>query len=104
MLQSSVDTANTVEKVNLLWYHEMERIFGDRLINEDDREWFMTTVTNVSKRFGEGVDLDKIKKKELGVVFTTALTQETDEIMYEQVDEMKRMLEFLESKMYEYNV
>ena len=33
MLQSSIDTANNLEKVNLLWYHEMERIFGDRLIN-----------------------------------------------------------------------
>ena len=78
MLQCSVDTVNTVEKLNLLWYHEMERIFGDRLINEDDREWFMTNVSGISKRFGEGVDLDKVRKKELGVVFTTVTTIETD--------------------------
>jgi hypothetical protein len=33
MLQSSVDTANNLEKAYLVWYHEMQRIFSDRLIN-----------------------------------------------------------------------
>lgn len=32
------------------------------------------------------------------------MTLETDEVMYEQLDDIKKLTEFLESKMYEYNV
>ena len=37
----------------------------------------MKSVSGISKRFGEGVDIDKIKNKELGVLFTNAMTIET---------------------------
>lgn len=36
ILQCSPDTANTAEKIYQVWYHELERIFGDRLINDED--------------------------------------------------------------------
>lgn len=41
----------------------MQRIFSDRLINDEDRQWFETSALGISKRFGEGVDTDKIKGK-----------------------------------------
>lgn len=104
MLQSSVDTSNTVEKAYLVWYHEMQRIFSDRLINAEDRSWFEKSVIGISKRFGEGVDSDKVKGKEIGVTFTTIMTLDTEEKIYEQVDDLKKIIDFLESKMYEYNV
>lgn len=74
MLQSSIDTCNTVDRINLLWYHEMQRIFCDRFTNSIDREWFVKSAVQISKRFGDGVDLDKVKDKELGVTFTTIMT------------------------------
>lgn len=74
------------------------------MINEEDRAWFEKSAIAISKRFGEGVDGDKIKGKELGVTFTTITTLDTEEVMYEQVDEIKKITEFLESKMYEYNI
>ena len=61
MLQCSFDTANTVEKVYSLWYHEMERIFCDRLVDAEDQEWFMKTASGISRRFGEGVSTEKVK-------------------------------------------
>lgn len=56
----------------------MQRIFSDRLINEQDREWFEKSVISISKRFGEGVDSDKAKGKEIGVTFTTIMTLDTE--------------------------
>lgn len=33
---------NRVDKIIKLWIHEMCRVFYDRLINEEDKEWFTT--------------------------------------------------------------
>ena len=104
MLQCSVDTANSVEKMFALWYHELERIFSDRLVNHEDREWFINTASSISKRFGEGIEKGKIASGDLGISFTTVMTLETEERVYEEVDDMKKIMEFFESKMYEYNV
>ena len=104
MLQCSIDTANTVEKINNLWYHEMERIFCDRLVDHEDQEWFMNTASSISRRFSEGVSTEKIKQGDLGITFTNILTLETDEKIYEQLEESKKLVDFLDSKMYEYNV
>jgi hypothetical protein len=62
------------------------------------------TAVNISKRLGEGVDLDKVKGKELGVTFSTIFTLEAEEVLYEQIDDIKKVSDFLESKVYEYNV
>ena len=40
ILQCSVDFANTPEKILALWSHELERVFGDRLNDPEDRQWF----------------------------------------------------------------
>jgi dynein heavy chain len=56
MLQSSVDTANSSEKMLKLWAHEMQRIFGDRLVDDVDRLWFVNNCSQISKRYGEGID------------------------------------------------
>ena len=37
ILQINVDTINNVEKFYQIWFHEMERIFSDRLIDEPDQ-------------------------------------------------------------------
>lgn len=47
----------------MVWYHEMQRIFSDRLINDEDRQWFEKSCISISKRFGEGVETDKVKGK-----------------------------------------
>lgn len=95
MLQCSIDTANSVEKINSQWYHEMERIFCDRLIDENDRQWFKKVATSISQRFGEGVSLDKIKRGDLGITFTSIMTLDTDEKIYEEIDEVKKIIDFL---------
>lgn len=33
-------SAQAREKLLLLWYHENIRVYSDRLINDEDRQWF----------------------------------------------------------------
>lgn len=50
----------------------------------------------MSKRFTEGVEADKIKSK----YFTKILSCDTDEPAYEYLDDLKKVVEYLESKIY----
>lgn len=33
-----------VDTLVKLWIHEISRVFSDRLINEEDRSWFMDSI------------------------------------------------------------
>lgn len=36
-----------VDTVTRLWVHEVSRVFYDRLINEEDRDWFKTLIVEL---------------------------------------------------------
>lgn len=38
------------ETVTKLWIHEISRVFYDRLINEEDRDWFKAMVVELLGR------------------------------------------------------
>jgi dynein heavy chain len=44
-LMSSKELTNTDTAVRL-WAHETTRIFGDRLVNEEDGKWMLTAITD----------------------------------------------------------
>ena len=104
ILQCSVDTIANSEKMIELWAHETERIFGDRLNSLLDKEWFVKAIEQLSKRYTEGIDKQKFLNGGNGINFTYILTAETGEKSYEFVEEFKKVLEYLEGKIYEYNV
>jgi dynein heavy chain, axonemal len=54
----------------------------------------------VSKRYTEGIEPEKIK----GLHFTQLLSYETGDVAYEYVDDMKKVVDMLDGKMYEYNL
>lgn len=91
VLQCSVDYVNSTEKMLSLWAHELERVFGDRLTDNADREWFFNYSSQVSKRYSEGIDSEKIKS----LHFTKLLSFETGEAVYENVDDLKKVVEYL---------
>ena len=37
-------TSIETESIIRLWIHESSRIFSDRLVNEEDREWFRNVI------------------------------------------------------------
>ena len=41
-------TLSTTEKFAKLWVHEIQRVFYDRLVNdENDRQWFRELITKL---------------------------------------------------------
>lgn len=40
ILMTAKETIRTQEQMHRLWVHEVQRVFYDRLVNEDDRLWF----------------------------------------------------------------
>ncbi|KAL2745195.1 dynein axonemal heavy chain 1-like [Vespula maculifrons] len=50
ILMADPTKVNTYEHLFLLWYHENTRVFSDRLINQDDRDWFSNLLTDTLKK------------------------------------------------------
>lgn len=42
-------TLQHLNKLLLLWYHENVRVYSDRLINDEDRNWFDQLLRNMMK-------------------------------------------------------
>lgn len=40
-------TFNKPEPFIKLWVHEMSRVFADRLINDEDKDWFNTKMIEI---------------------------------------------------------
>lgn len=48
---------NAADSCLRLWAHETTRIFGDRLINNDDRMWMLNAVKDITRApFGQSFD------------------------------------------------
>ena len=46
---AKTQTLNRADKMVKLWIHEASRVFHDRLINNDDKKWFTTLVSDMVK-------------------------------------------------------
>ena len=50
MIMITPDKCRNQETLTRLWVHECLRIFSDRLINEEDQNWFQSTIAELSNR------------------------------------------------------
>src|SRR5690349_5435807 len=44
---AKTQTLNRADKMVKLWIHEASRVFHDRLINNEDKKWFTTLVSDM---------------------------------------------------------
>ena len=67
---SSLTLGQTKEKIDVarIWVHEMTRVFGDRLINDEDRSWLRNKLTKDSEEVF-GVTEDKLYEYGKTIVF-----------------------------------
>ena len=84
-----------------LWLHEVHRVYGDRLVNEQDAARFGDIVVRSSKNFFEDLDQDALHAAPLA--FTTFSNPNADEKVYLPMDSAEKMRRLLEGKLGEYN-
>jgi dynein heavy chain len=97
------DKRRISEKPDLvrLWAHECGRVFSDRLINDDDRKWFLDQVVERTK-----VDFSTPFDKLTGgieLIYCDFFTPGYDPSIYEQVTYMNKLSTMMNEHLNEYN-
>ncbi|KAL4466850.1 hypothetical protein ABPG74_010447 [Tetrahymena malaccensis] len=92
-----------VESLVKLWIHEMSRVFCDRLINEQDRNWFMDTI---QKQLFINFKLDWKKEdvfNEVPLIFSDFMKRniEFEDRVYEEAKDFQRLTKIIEEYMNE---
>jgi len=80
-----------------LWIHETSRVFHDRLINDEDRNWFYDVVCEMTGvKFKSKLEKDEIFIKNK-IMFGDLLRLETTKD-YEMIIDTKKLIKVLDDK------
>ncbi|KAI4500001.1 hypothetical protein M0802_004871 [Mischocyttarus mexicanus] len=93
------DLSKSYEKLFLLWYHENTRVFSDRLVNDEDRNWFSKILQNSLKEVFDYDVIDLVKNK---VLFYGDII-ETTSGQYERITNIRKMKQVLIEHLNDYN-
>ena len=86
-----------------LWVHECMRIFYDRLINEDDQQWFQKLMVElVSRHLKMPMSHEDLFAKP--IVFADFLKPDADPKFYEEVRDLPKLTSVLNDLLDNYNV
>ena len=84
-----------------MWVHECSRVFHDRLINENDREWYRNLIIELLGRgFNSKADKEQIFGKnsiKFGDILRLDLGRE-----YEEIKDVNKLIKVLDEKQDEY--
>uniref|UniRef100_K3W7Q8 Uncharacterized protein n=1 Tax=Globisporangium ultimum (strain ATCC 200006 / CBS 805.95 / DAOM BR144) TaxID=431595 RepID=K3W7Q8_GLOUD len=84
-----------------LWIHECKRVFEDRMISQQDHDWFLQLMrTSVAESFG--TDYNKVVKNEY-LLYGDFLVPGADPKIYEEVVEVEKVLGLIEDYLLDYN-
>ncbi|XP_061932650.1 dynein axonemal heavy chain 1-like isoform X3 [Apis cerana] len=98
MLMANPQKIEHLNKLLLLWYHENVRVYSDRLINDEDRNWFDQLLRNMMKTEFE-CDPNEIIGDQ--IIFFGDFMGVIKE--YEEIINHKKMQEVLEEFLEDYN-
>ena len=91
------------ETLGRLWTHEIQRVFHDRLISEEDRNWFNNMLIDVlAKQFRMNWDFEETFKRNV-IYFGDLLKLEAPEQLDEQITDKTKLKKVLETQLEEYN-
>jgi dynein heavy chain len=86
-----------------LWLNESFRVFYDRLINEDDRDWFGTLCLELLvKNFKQNPDREDLYVNNR-VMFGDLLKLDSPTQFYENITDKKKLLKILHNSLEDYN-
>jgi dynein heavy chain len=93
--------ANAPSIVTKCWAHEIDRVFGDRLTDDGDRQWMRD---QISGRLREvfGVEPETVYDKER-LIFASFMTKELDNRYYEEIGDIKHMKDMIMEYLDDFN-
>ncbi|XP_050431121.1 dynein axonemal heavy chain 1-like [Adelges cooleyi] len=100
ILMSNPDVIATREELIRLWYHENCRVYQDRLINDEDRNWFVKLLHNkITDKFGN----DFVSLVTDQIIFCDFMDQSLGIKSYQRVTNFTELLNVIHSQLEEYN-
>ena len=82
---ANMDQGLTKEELVRIWAHEGLRLFGDRLVEEEDAKWCHDMIDEIAQKWFAGVDFEIALKRPL--YYTTWLSKETRKVEREELKE-----------------
>eukprot|EP00965_Chrysotila_dentata_P078922 2602070-Pleurochrysis_carterae.AAC.2 len=102
VLMADKRRVTTKEQLVKLWTHECARVFADRLINDDDRNWFLAETKKVVKdKFSMSYESAVPSGEQL--LYCNFYTAGADPPIYEEVADMSKLSELLAEHQKDYN-
>ena len=105
MLMVSYKKLKEPEQICRLWVHEVSRVFYDRLINNEDRQWFNKMIEDILNRSFRGamkVNYEELFEKNK-IYFGDLLGLDDDERFYVEITDKNKLLKVLDDKQDDYN-
>lgn len=97
----SIQQPETLAK---LWINESLRVFHDRLINTEDKQWFTKLIIELLNRhFRMNMDHDEIFVKDK-IMFGDLLKLDNPVKLYEEIKDKQKLLKVLGGILDDYNV
>ena len=86
-----------------LWVHETQRIFYDRLINQDDQLWFQKLIVELcSRHLRQPFSQEDLFTKP--IVFADFLKPDADPRFYEEIKDLPKLTTVLNDQLDNYNI
>lgn len=92
------------ESMARLWINESQRVFYDRLINHEDKNWFTHLVVDlISRCFRMSIEHDVVFHHEK-IMFGDLLKLDAPIKLYEEIKDKNKLMKVLNAMLDEYNM
>ncbi|XP_071830856.1 dynein axonemal heavy chain 1-like isoform X2 [Apostichopus japonicus] len=101
MLMANASKLENLPSLLRLWYHENCRVFQDRLVNNEDREWFEELM---KKKISESFQTDfKEVTPTKHLFYGDFVGANVDNKVYAEINDQKKMIKVMEENLEDYN-
>ena len=92
------------ETVIKLWLHEVSRVFYDRLINDEDRDWFKELAVDIlGRQFKSRWGMEDVFGQQK-ILFGDLLRLDSECRDYEEIKDTTKLIKVLEEKLDDFNL
>ena len=103
LLQVSPNEVFDAEKCTLLWIHESERVYGDRLVHVNDLKKYKSLVGDISKKIFKTNLTKYFQEKNPEPIIFAPFAKGFEEPCYDRIVSIERLTELVAQGLAEYN-